>query len=140
MARDLGKSRGSLISEMKPKNATWATVKVSKCILDLSPGSRTVGKDNVGHGQEGLVESDIGSDIVLDVIWSLNTDGNHGDNSRDENRETSCRRISFCRVQSSYRGIIQITDMMYTLPIVRGRAPRKLTIKPTTPKTMLQVP
>lgn len=33
-----------------------------------------------------------------------------------------------------------MVDIQNTLPDVRGRAPMKLTIKPTTPKTMVQVP
>jgi hypothetical protein len=31
-------------------------------------------------------------------------------------------------------------DIQYTLPIVRGKAPMKLTTNPTTPKTIVQVP
>lgn len=31
-------------------------------------------------------------------------------------------------------------DIQYTFPIVRGKAPMKLTTNPTTPKTMVQVP
>jgi hypothetical protein len=34
----------------------------------------------------------------------------------------------------------EIVDIQNTFSAVRGRAPRKLTIKPTTPNTMVQVP
>lgn len=49
---------------------------------------------------------------------------------------------SWSENQTTMRNIvdIQARDIQYTLPMVRGRAPMKLTTKPTTPKTMVQVP
>lgn len=96
MASDLGKSRGLLISEMKPKNATCATVRVSKFIGAMCLEGRTVGKDNVGHSQEAILERDLRGDIVLDIVWGLNTDRNHGNNSRNNDRDASWSKISDC--------------------------------------------
>lgn len=46
------------------------------------------GEDNVGDGQESVREAGRSGDIVLDVIGGLNGDGNHGDNSGDQDTDS----------------------------------------------------
>ena len=98
MAKDLGKSRGSSISEMKPKKATWATGDGSEN-RDRSPGGKTLrhteGKDNVGHREEGVGEAGVGRDIHLDMIGGLHGNGHHGDDGGNSDTSAGCREISW---------------------------------------------
>lgn len=47
-----------------------------------------IGEDNVGNGQKGVRKRGRRGDVVLDIVWGLNSNGDHGNHSSDEDTDS----------------------------------------------------
>lgn len=143
IARDLGKVRGSSVSDKNPKNVACATW-WSQPYWDWKhwEDSRlTIGKYNIGNRQKAFIEADLSHGVVLNRSLCFYADRDHGDDSRYKYTQKGLTKID----QHIDRKVgvvtnLHATDITYTFSIVRGRAPRKQMKSPMTPKTVVQVP
>lgn len=82
IASDLLKDRGSSVSEMKPKYATWATSWVRW--FRSEDHAPTVSEDDIRHCQESLPEAHCAGRFNGKVVFGLDTRSDHGDHRGHE--------------------------------------------------------
>lgn len=82
IANDLLNVRGSSVSDINPKQATWATGNRSaRNQVELGivvENARTISKNDVGDCQKAFTEGNIRGDFVNDMSFGLNSNSDHG--------------------------------------------------------------